>query len=76
LSLLTHWQRNNIVLGTYRHITAPECRQFLLRQAFEEHPTPATYHQYITPRSLEGLTKRNFQRAYNEVQSIRTKTSF
>ena len=21
---------NNIVLGTYRHITAPECRQFLL----------------------------------------------
>jgi len=22
---------NNIVLGTYRHITAPECRQFLLR---------------------------------------------
>src|SRR5207253_4081902 len=27
---------NNIVLGTYRHVTAPECRQFLLRQAFEE----------------------------------------
>ena len=27
---------NNIVLGTYRHITAPECRQFMLRQAFEE----------------------------------------
>ena len=26
---------NNIVLGTYRHITAPECRQYLLRQAFE-----------------------------------------
>ncbi|MCX7273767.1 MAG: ribonucleotide-diphosphate reductase subunit beta, partial [Burkholderiales bacterium] len=22
---------NNIVLGTYRHISAPECRQFLLR---------------------------------------------
>src|SRR5882672_4716072 len=27
---------NNIVLGTYRHITAPECRQYLLRQALEE----------------------------------------
>src|SRR5688572_12246140 len=27
---------NNLVLGTYRHITAPECRQYLLRQAFEE----------------------------------------
>ena len=26
---------NNIVLGTYRHITAPECRQFLLRQFAE-----------------------------------------
>jgi ribonucleoside-diphosphate reductase beta chain len=30
---------NNIVLGTYRHITAPECRQYLLRQAFEERST-------------------------------------
>src|SRR5436190_18369440 len=27
---------NNIVLGTYRHLTAPECRPYLLRQAFEE----------------------------------------
>ena len=27
---------NNIVLGTYRHISNPECRQYLLRQAFEE----------------------------------------
>src|SRR3990170_5774569 len=26
---------NNIVLGTYRHITAPARRQYLLRQAFE-----------------------------------------
>ncbi len=25
---------NNIVLGTYRHITAPECRQYLLRHPF------------------------------------------
>ncbi|HNE27362.1 MAG TPA: ribonucleotide-diphosphate reductase subunit beta, partial [Pseudomonadales bacterium] len=27
---------NNLVLGIYRHITNPECRQYLLRQAFEE----------------------------------------
>ncbi len=27
---------NNIVLSIYRHITNPECRQYLLRQAFEE----------------------------------------
>ena len=31
---------NIMVLGTYRHIPAPECRQYLLRQAFEKsiHP--------------------------------------
>jgi ribonucleoside-diphosphate reductase beta chain len=27
---------NNLVLAIYRHITNPECRQYLLRQAFEE----------------------------------------
>src|SRR5260364_299360 len=37
---------NNIGLGTYRHITAPECRQYLLRQAFEEAIHTHAY-QYI-----------------------------
>ena len=32
----TLWLANNIVLGSLSPITAPECRQFLLRQAFEE----------------------------------------
>jgi ribonucleoside-diphosphate reductase beta chain len=27
---------NNLVLALYRHLTNPECRQYLLRQAFEE----------------------------------------
>ena len=27
---------NNLVLAVYRHITNPECRQYILRQAFEE----------------------------------------
>ncbi|MBP9821570.1 MAG: ribonucleotide-diphosphate reductase subunit beta [Candidatus Pacebacteria bacterium] len=27
---------NNIVLSVYKHITNPECRQYLLRQAYEE----------------------------------------
>lgn len=40
---------NNIVLGTYRHITAPECRQYLLRQAFEEAIHTHAY-QYIASR--------------------------
>lgn len=26
----------NIVLAIYRHLTNPECRHYLLRQAFEE----------------------------------------
>src|SRR3989304_3413595 len=37
---------NNILLGSYRHITAPECRQYLLRQAFEEAIHTHAY-QYI-----------------------------
>jgi len=38
---------NNIVLGTYRHITNPECRQYLLRQAFEECQIEGT--EVLTP---------------------------
>ena len=64
---------NNIVLGTYRHITAPECRQFLLRQAFEEAIHTHAY-QYIV-ESL-GLDESEIFNAYNEIQSIRDKDEF
>jgi ribonucleoside-diphosphate reductase beta chain len=64
---------NNIVLGTYRHITAPECRQFLLRQAFEEAIHTHAY-QYIV-ESL-GLDESEIFNAYNEVPSIRAKDEF
>ncbi len=64
---------NNIVLGTYRHITAPECRQFLLRQAFEEAIHTHAY-QYIV-ESL-GLDEGEIFNAYNEVPSIRAKDEF
>ena len=64
---------NNIVLGTYRHITAPECRQYLLRQAFEEAIHTHAY-QYIT-ESL-GLDESEIFNAYNEVKSIRDKDQF
>ena len=64
---------NNIVLGTYRHITAPECRQYLLRQAFEEAiHTPA--YQYIV-ESL-GLDEGEVFNAYHEIASIRDKDEF
>ena len=64
---------NNIVLGTYRHITAPECRQFLLRQAFEEAIHTHAY-QYIV-ESL-GLDESEIFNAYHEVESIRAKDEF
>ncbi len=64
---------NNIVLGTYRHITAPECRQFLLRQAFEEAIHTHAY-QYIV-ESL-GLDESEIFNAYHEVGSIRAKDEF
>ncbi|MBI3156799.1 MAG: ribonucleotide-diphosphate reductase subunit beta [Burkholderiales bacterium] len=64
---------NNIVLGTYRHITAPECRQFLLRQAFEEAIHTHAY-QYIV-ESL-GLDEAEIFNAYHEIESIRDKDEF
>jgi len=64
---------NNIVLGTYRHISAPECRQFLLRQAFEEAIHTHAY-QYIV-ESL-GLDEGEIFNAYHEVDSIRDKDEF
>jgi ribonucleoside-diphosphate reductase beta chain len=58
---------NNIVLGTYRHITAPECRQYLLRQAFEEAIHTHAY-QYIV-ESL-GLDEKEIFNAYNEIPCV------
>ncbi|MBW8078374.1 MAG: ribonucleotide-diphosphate reductase subunit beta, partial [Gallionella sp.] len=64
---------NNIVLGTYRHISNPECRQYLLRQAFEEAIHTHAY-QYIV-ESL-GLDDGEIFNMYHEVDSIRAKDEF
>src|ERR1700744_4079941 len=64
---------NNIVLGTYRHISAPECRQYLLRQAFEEAIHTHAY-QYIVERL--GLDQAEIFNAYHEIKSIRDKDEF
>jgi ribonucleoside-diphosphate reductase beta chain len=64
---------NNIVLGAYRHITAPECRQYLLRQGFEEAIHTHAY-QYIV-ESL-GLDESEIFNAYREIPSIRDKDNF
>jgi ribonucleoside-diphosphate reductase beta chain len=64
---------NNIVLGTYRHISNPECRQYLLRQAFEEAIHTHAY-QYIV-ESL-GMDEGEIFNMYHEVPSIREKDEF
>ena len=64
---------NNIVLAIYRHLTNPECRQYLLRQAFEEAVHTHTF-QYIV-ESL-GLDEGEIFNAYHEVASIRDKDDF
>jgi ribonucleoside-diphosphate reductase beta chain len=64
---------NNIVLGTYRHIPAPECRQYLLRQAFEEAIHTHAYQYIVESLDLEEAEIFN---AYHEVDSIRDKDEF
>jgi len=64
---------NNIVLAVYRHLTNPECRQYLLRQAFEEAVHTHTF-QYIC-ESL-GLDEGELFNAYREVPSITDKAAW
>ncbi|MDE0852986.1 MAG: ribonucleotide-diphosphate reductase subunit beta [Nevskia sp.] len=64
---------NNIVLGTYRHITSAQCRQYLLRQAFEEALHTHAY-QYIV-ESL-GLDEGEVFNMYHEIPSIHDKAAF
>jgi ribonucleoside-diphosphate reductase beta chain len=64
---------NNIVLAIYRHLTNPECRQYLLRQAFEEAVHTHTF-QYIV-ESL-GLDEGELFNMYREVPSITAKASW
>lgn len=64
---------NNIVLGTYRHITAPECRQFLLFQGFQE---AIHTHSYLYITQSLGLDEDRIFNAYNEIPSIKAKDDF
>ncbi|MGA9718647.1 MAG: ribonucleotide-diphosphate reductase subunit beta [Acidobacteriaceae bacterium] len=64
---------NNIVLAIYRHLTNPECRQYLLRQAFEEAVHTHTF-QYIV-ESI-GLDEGELFNMYREVPSITEKAAW
>lgn len=64
---------NNLVLAVYRHITNPECRQYLLRQAFEEALHTHSYQHII--ESL-GLDEAEVFNMYRELPSVARKASW
>jgi ribonucleoside-diphosphate reductase beta chain len=64
---------NNIVLAIFKHITNPECRQYLLRQAFEEAVHTHTFHYIVESLSLDQGEVFNM---YNEVNTINSKDKF
>jgi len=64
---------NNLVLAVYRHITNPECRQYLLRQAFEEAIHTHAY-QYCV-QSL-GLDEARIFNMYRELPAVATKAEW
>ncbi len=64
---------NNVVIATYRHITSPEIRMYLLRQAYEEAIHTHAY-QYIV-ESL-GMDESKIFNMYREKSAIYNKASF
>ena len=64
---------NNIVLSVYKHITNPECRQYLLRQALEEAIHTHAY-QYVI-ESL-GMDEGEIFNMYREVPSVAKKAAW
>lgn len=64
---------NNLVLLVYAKITAPECRMYLLRQAYEEAIHTHSYQHIV--QSL-GLDEEEIFNKYREVETIYDKDSF
>ena len=64
---------NNLVLAVYKHITNPECRQYLLRQAFEEAIHTHAYQYCI--ESL-GMDESRLFNMYREIPSVATKAQW
>ncbi|HLC95788.1 MAG TPA: ribonucleotide-diphosphate reductase subunit beta [Candidatus Nanoarchaeia archaeon] len=64
---------NNIVLAVYSHITNPECRQYLLRQAFEEAVHTDTFIYCCDSLMLDPEEIYNM---YKTIPSIKEKDDF
>jgi ribonucleoside-diphosphate reductase beta chain len=64
---------NNLTLAIFRHVTNPECRQYLLRQAFEEAIHTHAFHYIV--ESL-GLNEGLIFNMYREVPAVAAKDEF
>ncbi len=64
---------NNIVLSIYKYVDNPECRQYLLRQAFEEAVHVHTFQYVVESLSLDETEIFNM---YRENQAIYAKDEF
>jgi ribonucleoside-diphosphate reductase beta chain len=64
---------NNLVLSVYRHITNPECRQYLLRQAFEEALHTHAYQYVIESLAMDEGRVFNM---YREIPSVAKKAEW
>lgn len=64
---------NNIVLAIFKHITNPEARQYLLRQAFEE---AVHTHTFLYICESLALDEGEVFNMYNEIPCIEEKDSF
>src|SRR5262245_22539433 len=61
---------NNLVLAIFRHVTNAECRQYLLRQAFEE---AVHTHTFLYVVEGLGLNEGEVFNMYHEVPAIARK---
>ena len=64
---------NNITLAIYKYVTNPECRQYLLRQAFEEAIHTHTFHYIVESLNLDEGEIFNM---YQEIKAIHDKDKF
>ncbi len=64
---------NNLVLAIFKHVTNAECRQYLLRQAFEE---AVHTHTFLYVVESLGLDEGEVFNMYREIPAIARKDAF
>lgn len=64
---------NNLVLAIFKHVTNAECRQYLLRQAFEE---AIHTHAFLYIVESLGLDEKEIFNMYRDIPAIAEKDNF